>query len=494
MSLWFNLLSLARIDTPGATVRLAWGSTPSPTRSTNIDLFGEVYDANRRRAQPLAARMRPETLDEVVGQDAFLGAGKMLRRMLQADRLSSLIFYGPPGTGKTALAHVIAQHTQSNFRALNAVAAGVKEVRAILAEARGELETKGRRTILFLDELHRFNKAQQDLLLPDVEEGIVILIGATTQNPFFAINSALLSRSQIFTFQPLSRDDIKVLVRRALADKERGLGQLPVTLRDDALDFLAEMSDGDARRALTALEIGVLSQLDPKAPAKPIDYTLDVAQESIQRKVLDYDPTGDAHYDVASAFIKSMRGSDPDATIYWLARMLESGEDPRFIARRVVICASEDVGNADPQALVVAVAALQSAEFVGMPECQLPLAQAVAYIATAPKSNACTVAIGKARADVQEGRTLQVPTHLRDASYRGAKQFGHGEGYQYSHDFAGGYVEQEYLPEQRVYYEPTDRGFEAVIRKRMEEWEAKSKNSHRDTETPSMHREDKQNE
>jgi len=436
----------------------------TPTKEFAIDLFGSVYEANRLRAQPLAARMRPRTLDEFVGQDHILGPGKLLRRMLQADRISSLIFYGPPGTGKTALAHVIAQHTKSRFVALNAVAAGAKEVREVLGEARRELETAGTRTILFLDELHRFNKAQQDLLLPDVEEGIIILIGATTQNPFFAINSPLLSRSQIFTFEPHTREQVKTMVRRALADRERGLGKVEVNLHDNALEFLAEMSDGDARRALSALEIGVLS-----AETTPVEFSLQVAQDSIQRKVLDYDPTGDAHYDVASAFIKSMRGSDPDAAIYWLARMLESGEDPRFIARRVIICASEDVGNADPQALVVAAAALQSIEFTGLPEAQLALSQAVAYIATAPKSNACTVAIGKARDDVKNGRTLAVPAHLRDASYQGAKKLGHGEGYKYSHDFEGGHVEQAYLPEERVYYEPTDRGYEAVISERMEQ-------------------------
>jgi len=428
-----------------------------------------VYDANRRKAQPLAARMRPRTLDEFIGQEHFIGEGKLLRRMLLADRLSSLVFYGPPGTGKTALAHVIAEHTKSRFKALNAVAAGVKEVREILAEARKELETNGKRTILFLDELHRFNKAQQDLLLPDVEEGIIILIGATTQNPFFAINTALLSRSQIFTFQPLTNEHIQLLIRRALADRERGLGNTEVQISDDALQFLAEMSDGDARRALTALEIGVLSL----QPDQPRLYDLALAQDSIQRKVLEYDATGDTHYDVASAFIKSMRGSDPDAAIYWLARMLESGEDPRFIARRVVICASEDVGNADPQALVVAAAALQATEFVGLPECQLALSQAVAYIATAPKSNAATMAIAKARQDVREGRTLPVPAHLRDSHYQGAKSFGHGEGYQYSHDHEGGWVDQAYMTEERRYYEPTDRGYEAVIRQRMEEFRGK---------------------
>jgi putative ATPase len=301
------------------------------------------------------------------------------------------------------------------------------------------------------------------VLLPDVEEGRVILIGATTQNPFFAINSPLLSRSQIFTFQPLTRENIQLLLDRALTDTERGLGKLNVQASAEALAFLAEICDGDARRALTALEIGVLS-----APAQPPQFTLEVAQDSIQRKVLDYDATGDAHYDVASAFIKSMRGSDPDAAIYWLARMLEAGEDPRFIARRMIICASEDVGNADPQALVVAAAALQATEFVGLPECQLALAQAVTYIATAPKSNASMLAISKARDDVKKGRTLAVPPHLRDASYKGAEQLGHGDGYQYSHDFEGGHVDQQYLPVERRYYEPVDRGYEAEIRKRME--------------------------
>jgi putative ATPase len=429
-----------------------------------MDLFREAHEANLRKAQPLAARMRPRTVEEFVGQEHFFGPGKLLRRMLQADRLSSLLFYGPPGTGKTALAHVIANHTQCRFRPLNAVASGTKEVRAALEEARIELEDSGRRTILFVDELHRFNRAQQDVLLPDVEEGRVILIGATTQNPFFAINSPLLSRSQIFTFEPLTREQVKTLLLRALADRERGLGAHDVRMAPEALDFLAEVSDGDARRALAALEVGVLS-----AERQPVEFTLDVARDSIQRKALDYDATGDAHYDVVSAFIKSMRGSDPDAAVYWLARMLEAGEDPRFIARRVVICASEDVGNADPRALLVAAAAAQAVEFVGLPECQLNLAQAVTYIATAPKSNAATLAIGKAREDVRSARTLQVPRHLRDTHYRGAAQLGHGEEYQYSHDFEGGYVEQAYLPEERRYYEPVDRGYEAEIRKRLDE-------------------------
>jgi putative ATPase len=435
----------------------------SKPRKQPADLFGAAHEANLLRAQPLAARMRPRTLDEYVGQDHFLGPGKLLRRLLQADRLGSVIFYGPPGSGKTSLAHVIARHTRCRFRPLNAVAAGIKDLRELLQEARAELEETGRRTILFVDELHHFNRAQQDVLLPDVEEGRVVLVGTTTQNPFFAVNSPLLSRSQIFTFEPLTRDHIRTLLRRALADRERGLGNIPVNLADGALAFLAEVSDGDARRALSALEVGVLS-----SEQRPVEFTLEVARESIQRKSLDYDATGDAHYDVASAFIKSMRGSDPDAALYWLARMLESGEDPRFIARRVVILASEDVGNADPQALVVAAAALQATEFVGLPECQLALAQAVTYLAAAPKSNAATLAIARAREDVRSGRTLAVPRHLRDGHYRGAEQLGHGAGYQYSHDLPGGWSPQAYLPEARRYYEPTDRGHEAVIRQRLE--------------------------
>jgi putative ATPase len=407
-------------------------------------------------------------LDEFVGQEHFLGEGKLLRRLLQADRLGSVIFYGPPGSGKTALAHVIAQQTRCVFQPLNAVAAGIKEVRDILEEARAELANTGRRTILFVDELHRFNRTQQDVLLPDVEEGRIILIGAMTQNPFFSINSPLLSRSQIFTFHALTDEDIKTILLRALADKERGLGNRDVTVAPAALDFLAKICDGDARRALSALDVAVLS-----APPGPVEITLAVAHDSIQRKVMDFDATGDAHYDLASAFIKSMRGSDPDAALYWLARMLEAGEDPRFIVRRVVICASEDVGNADPQALVLAAAALQAVEFVGLPECQFALAQAVTYIATAPKSNAATIAIGKARADVRSGRTLAVPEHLRQSHYQGANDLGHGVGYKYSHDYEGGWVDQAYLPEDRRYYEPTDRGHEAAIRTRLEEWRRK---------------------
>jgi len=442
-----------------------------------MDLFTDLRTANRLTAQPLAARMRPRNLDEFVGQEHILGPGKLLRRMLLADRLNSVIFYGPPGCGKTALAHVIANQTKSHFVAMNAVAAGIKDVRDVLTEARSRLEHDGERTILFLDEIHRFNRSQQDVLLPDVENGIVILIGATTQNPFFAVNTPLLSRSQIFTLEPLSREHTKTVITRALADSERGLGKTPVTITDDALSFLAEICDGDARRALMAIEIGVKSSLaieNARPDNTQILFDLALAQDSIQRKVLDFDPTGDSHYDLASAFIKSLRGSDPQAATYWLARMLESGEDPRFVARRLVIFASEDVGNADPMALLIANGAWDAVERVGLPECVLNLSHAVCYLATAPKSNACTVAIGAAQKDVKEGRTLPVPKHLRDAHYTGAKQFGH-VGYQYAHNFEGGWVDQEYIPADVTYYTPTDRGHEAIIAARMAEIAAKRK-------------------
>jgi putative ATPase len=426
-------------------------------------LFDDVERRNLAQALPLAARMRPRTLQEFVGQQHFLGPGRLLRRMLEADRLSSVVFYGPPGTGKTTLAHVIAGHTKSEFVALNAAASSVKEVREALDAARDRLAGAGRRTAIFIDELHRFNRAQQDVLLPDVESGVVMLIGATTQNPFFAINSPLLSRSQIFQFEPLTRHDIKTVMQRALADRERGLGNFDVHLTDEACEFLAEVSDGDARRVLNALEVGVLS-----APSQPVQYDLELAKDCIQRKLLEFDRTGDAHYDLASAFIKSMRGSDPDAAIYWMARMLEAGEEPRFIARRIVICAAEDVGNADPLALVVANAALQVSEFVGLPECQLPLSQAVTYISCAPKSNAATVAISEARRDVREQRTVVVPRHLQDASYPGAKRLGRGDGYKYSHDFENGWVDQDYLGVEKCYYRPVERGIEAEIKQRLE--------------------------
>ncbi len=425
-------------------------------------LFDQQEAAHLEAAQPLAARMRPRTLDEFAGQQHFLGEGKLLRRMLEADRLGSLIFFGPPGTGKTTLAEIIARQTSRKFVPLNAASCGVKELRAELEAARNRLQTAGQRTVLFVDELHHFNKTQQDVLLPDVEAGVVALIGATTANPFFALVSALVSRSQVFEFQALTPEDVLSLLKRARDDPERGFGRRTVEIDTDALLFLADVCDGDARRALSALEIGVLALSE----ADPV-FTLAVAQESIQKKAIQYGD--DEHYDAASALIKSMRGSDPDAAIYWMARMLEAGEDPRFIARRVVIAASEDVGNADPQALLVATAAADAVDRIGLPECRIPLAQAVTYIATAPKSNAAYVAIDAASADVRQQRVIPVPMHLRDAHYQGAKQLGHGEGYEYSHDSEGGWVDQDYLGVDRTYYEPTGRGFEAEIKRRMDD-------------------------
>ncbi len=431
-----------------------------------MDLFSQQRQAAFNRVQPLAVSMRPRTLDEFAGQEHFVGPGKLLRRLLAADRLSSAIFYGPPGTGKTTLAHIIAGQTRAAFVEMNAAAVGVKEVRAVLDEAKDRLADSGKRTVLFLDEIHRFNRAQQDVLLGDVENGLIILIGATTENPFFTVNSPLVSRSQVFQFEPLTEDHIRTLLRRAVADKERGLGRYQIDLHDEAVEHWTVACDGDARRALLALEVAVLSQVDPTRaePSGPIVIDLKVAEDSIQRKAIVYDGTGDEHYDAASALIKSMRGSDPDAAVYWLARMLEAGEDPRFIARRVAICAAEDVGNADPNALVVANAAAQVTMLVGMPECQLVLSQAVIYVATAPKSNASAMAIWSAGKDVREGRTVPVPKHLRDSHYRGAARLGHGQGYKYSHDSTGGFVEQDYLGVDKTYYTPTDRGHEAVIR------------------------------
>jgi putative ATPase len=441
------------------------GNEPYSDEDISMASLFEVSEAaNRRRAQPLAARMRPASLEEFVGQQHFLGEGKLLRRLIAADRLGSVIFYGPSGTGKTTLAQLLAVATRATFRQLSAVTSGVKELREVLEEARDRLSASGNKTLLFIDEIHRFNKTQQDALLPDVEDGVVTLVGATTQNPFFAINSALVSRSRVFQFEPLSPDDVKTLLRRTLADRERGLGSIPVNMHDDALEFLANVSDGDARRALGALEIGVLSGTE-----RPIEFTRALAEESVQRKQVDYDATGDAHYDAASALIKSIRGSDPDAAIYWLARMLEGGEDVRFLARRVVISASEDIGNADPQALPIAVAAMQACEFVGLPECQLALAQAVTYLACAPKSNAATVAIGEARRDVREGRLLPVPIHLKDRHYAGAKRLGHGEGYEYSHNAPDGIAAQDYLGVEREYYRPVARGFEITLAERLVE-------------------------
>jgi len=428
-----------------------------------MSLFDASESKNRESAQPLAARMRPATLDEFVGQRHFLGSGKLLTRLLAADRLGSVIFYGPPGTGKTTLARLLAGATKSHFHQISAVASGVKELREVIAEADDRLASSGRRTLLFIDEIHRFNKPQQEVLLPDVEEGVVILVGATTENPFFTVVSALVSRSRIFQFEPLSSEDIKTLIRRAMADKQRGLGVYKIKMHDDALDFLAETSDGDARRALSALEIGVLS-----SDETPIEFTHQLAVESVQRKAIQYDRQGDAHYDSISALIKSIRGSDPDAALYWLARMLEGGEDVRFLCRRLVILASEDVGNADPVALPLAVAAMHGCEFVGLPECQLTLAQTVIYLACAPKSNSATEGIYAARADVVEGRLLPVPRHLRDKSYHAAKQLGHGVGYKYSHNSPDAIAQQDYLGVEREYYIPTDRGFERELAKRLE--------------------------
>ena len=431
-------------------------------------LFDDMEARNLRSVQPLAARMRPRTLAEFVGQRHFVGPGKLLRRLLKADRLGSVIFYGPPGTGKTTLARLLARESSSQFRQLSAVTSGVKDLRQVLVEARDRLAAGSGRTLLFIDEIHRFNKAQQDALLPDVEDGIVTLVGATTANPFFSVISALVSRSQIFQFEPLSAEDIRELLVRALRDEERGLGRQDVKITDEALAFLADVSDGDARRALSALEIGVMS-----SDARPLEFTRDLAEQSVQRKAVSYDADGDAHYDSASALIKSIRGSDPDASLYWLARMLEGGEDIRFVCRRLVILASEDIGNADPQALLMAVAAMQACEFVGLPECQLTLSQAVTYLACAPKSNAATLAIGEARKDVRENRLLPVPVHLRDAHYRGAGQLGHGEAYQYAHNAEDAVAAQDYLGVDRVYYRPVPRGFEAELAQRLEKIRAR---------------------
>lgn len=412
--------------------------------------------------------MRPRNLDEFVGQAHFLAPGKLLRRMIEADRLVSVLFYGPPGTGKTSLAELIARHISAHFVQMNAASVGVKEVRSVLDEARTRLEDGGPRTVLFLDEIHRFNRAQQDILLGDVEAGIIILIGATTENPFFSVNSALVSRSQIFQFEPLSESDIRALLLRAL-DDDRGFKAHQITLAEDAIDFLSTTSDGDARRALTALEIAVLSQLSSRTDSATdvaIHIDLDTAQQSMQRKAIVYDATGDGHYDAASALIKSMRGSDPDAAIYWLARMLEAGEDPRFLARRIAILASEDIGLADPNALTVAASAMAITERIGMPECQLTLWEAVIYMCLAPKSNASAQAIWTAMRDVREGRTVPVPKHLRDKHYAGAKRLGH-EGYQNPHADPRGYVEQTYLGVEKTYYTPTEHGAERQFASRL---------------------------
>jgi putative ATPase len=427
------------------------------------DLFAASRAANIARAAPLAARMRPRRLADYVGQEAIVGPGRLLRRLIESDRLGSIILYGPPGAGKTTLAEIIAHETRRRFVELSATAAGVKELRDVLDAARRRLEDDGARTCLFIDEIHRFNKAQQDVLLPDVEQGVIALIGATTQNPFFALTPALVSRSRIFELAPLAPTDIGALLDRALADREHGLGGDAVSLDADARAFLVETADGDARRALGALEVGVLSSTD-----RPLTFTLDLARESVQRKVVAYD-AGDTYYDCASALIKSIRGSDADAGLYWLARMLEGGEDVRFLSRRLVILASEDIGNADPRALVLAVAAMQATEFVGLPECQLTLAQAVTYLALAPKSNACTRAIGAARRDVRERAVIPVPRHLQDRHYAGAARLGRGTDYASAHDAPDAIAAQDYLGVDRTYYEPTDRGLERDLGSRLAE-------------------------
>jgi putative ATPase len=428
------------------------------------NLFAKTEEAKIEANAPLAVRMRPRNLDEFVGQQDFVGPGKLLRRMLEADRLTSVIFFGPPGVGKTSLARVIANQTKAQFNYLSAPAASVKDIRDVIAVAKDRLLTTSSRTVLFIDEIHRFNRAQQDVLLDDVETGIVILIGATTENPYFAVNSPLISRSTIFRFEPLSNQDIITLLRRAVSDKARGMGKYKIEMTDEAADYLAIMCDGDARKALTALEVAVLSQAKHNNSVKII-LDIAVAKESIQQKTMVADKSGDTHYDLASALQKSMRGSDPDATVYWLARLIAGGEDPRFIARRIAVCAAEDVGNADPMATVLAAAAVQISEFVGLPEAQLPLAQAAIYIACAPKSNASASAIWSAISDVNSGRTIQVPKHLKDSHYYGAKKEGIGAEYKYPHSYPEGFTPQDYLGAElgKKYYRPTGRGYEKNI-------------------------------
>jgi putative ATPase len=441
------------------------------------DLFAQTAPAKAepqpatkiQRHEPLAARMRPRDLNDFVGQSHILAPGQLLRRAIEADRIQSLIFYGPPGTGKTSLAQIIAHHTKNKFERLSGVESNVADMRRVLATAANRLENKGQSTILFIDEIHRFNKAQQDVLLPDVESGVVRLIGATTHNPFFFVNSPLVSRSQIFELRPLSEDELFELLTRALKDPERGLGYMKIETADEALRPLTKLSDGDARKALNSLEIAALTT--PPSPDGVVRIDLAAAEQSIQKKAIVYDDE-DAHYDTISAFIKSMRGSNPDATLYWLAKMIHAGEDPRFIARRIVIHAAEDVGLADPMALVLANAAFQAAEFIGWPEARIPLAEAALYIATASKSNSTILAIDAALDDVKSGRTLPVPEHLRDAHYQGAKRLGHGKGYKYSHDFPEHYVAQDYLGAAKRYYEPSDQGTEKKIKERVEKWRA----------------------
>ncbi len=444
-----------------------------------MDLFNNAEQKNINAAMPLSVRMRPETIEQISGQSHFLAPGKLLWRMLKADRLSSLIFYGPPGTGKTTLAYVIARQSSAEFVAKNAISATVEEIRAVCREAHDRLAAEGKRTVLLLDEIHRFNRARQDVLLADVENGTIILIGATTENPFFSVNSALVSRSTLFEFELLNENDIKNILKNSLSDKDRGLGKYNAEITDEALEFFAIRCDGDARKALNALEVAVISQ-SAFEPDKKITIDLEMAAESIQKKSLISDRSGDSHYDLASALQKSMRGSDPDATVYWLARLIAGGEDPRFIARRICVCAAEDVGNADPTATILAASAAQIADFVGFPEAQLPLAQAAIYIACAPKSNASSSAIMTAVQDVQKGRTGQVPAHLKDSHYSGAKKLGRGLDYKYPHSYPGNYVVQQYLPDNvnQKYYIPSQNGRESKIAEylqKLEEYISQSK-------------------
>lgn len=430
-----------------------------------MDLFEYMRQQNMKDESPLASRLRPTTLDEVVGQQHIVGKDKLLYRAIIADKLSSIIFYGPPGTGKTTLAKVIANTTSAEFMQINATSAGKKDMEEVVAAAKNNQGMYGKKTILFIDEIHRFNKGQQDYLLPFVEDGTIILIGATTENPYFEVNPALLSRSVIFELKKLSTEDIRTLLLRAVNDTEKGMGSYHAQMDDDALEFLADMANGDARAALTAIELGILTT--DRSEDGIIHITLDVASECIQKRVINYDKTGDNHYDTISAFIKSMRGSDPDAAVYYLARMLYAGEDVKFIARRIMILASEDIGNADPQALQVAVAAAQAVERLGMPEARIVLAQAVTYMASAPKSNSAINAIDKAMRVVQETKTPPVPVHLQDAHYKSAGKLGHGKGYKYAHDYKNHYVKQQYLPDGltgEVFYEPSENGYEQQIR------------------------------
>ena len=430
----------------------------------SMDLFDYMRKNTLEQEAPLASRLRPKTLEEIVGQRHILGKDKLLYRALKADKLSSLIFYGPPGTGKTTIARVIANTTKASFTQLNATVAGKKDMEAVVSQAKDNLGMYGRKTILFVDEIHRFNKGQQDYLLPFVEDGTVILIGATTENPYFEVNGALISRSVVFELKALEPGDVKELIHRAVYDEERGMGAYQAVITEEAADFLADIAGGDARSALNAVELGILTT--EKGEDGRIHLTKEVISECIQKRVVRYDKTGDNHYDTISAFIKSMRGSDPDAAVYYLAKMIYAGEDERFIARRIMICASEDVGNADPMALTVAVSAAQAVERIGFPEAQIILAQAAAYVACAPKSNSAVNAIGKAMESVKSRRT-SVPVHLQDAHYPGAKKLGHGTGYRYAHDYPNHYVEQQYLPseiEGEVFYEPSENGYEKEIR------------------------------